>query len=388
VGGSRDVVVIGAGPAGASAAHAAATAGRSVLLVERASLPRYKTCGGGIIGTSQQALPAGFDPPVRERVRAVTFSLDGRCARTRRSPEVLFGLVSRREFDQRLVEAAVRAGAEVWENTAVTDIEQQERAGGPVTVVLAGGRAVRARCVVGADGSAGRTATQVGVRTSQVDLGLEREIPVPAELAEHWAGRALVDWGPLPGSYGWVFPKGSTLSVGVIAARGRGAETKRYLAAFLDRLGLARYEPSISTGHLTRCRAPDSPLSAGRLLACGDAAGLLDPCTREGISFALRSGRLAGEYAARIAGERENGAVECHTRNYAAVVGSGLGTEMATGARMHALLSARPGVVHGAMVTFPPAWRAFCHVTRGVTSPAESLRAHPLSGRALRALRC
>lgn len=60
-----DVVVVGAGPAGSSAAYAAATAGRRVLLLEKAELPRYKTCGGGIIGPSRDALPPGFVLPSR-----------------------------------------------------------------------------------------------------------------------------------------------------------------------------------------------------------------------------------------------------------------------------------------------------------------------------------
>nr|MDT0525394.1 FAD-dependent oxidoreductase [Streptomyces sp. DSM 41633] len=69
-----DVVVVGAGPAGASAAYAAAVAGRRVLVLEKAELPRYKTCGGGIIGPSRDSLPPGFELPFRDRVNAVTFS--------------------------------------------------------------------------------------------------------------------------------------------------------------------------------------------------------------------------------------------------------------------------------------------------------------------------
>ncbi|EFL04178.1 LOW QUALITY PROTEIN: hydrogenase, partial [Streptomyces sp. SPB78] len=67
-----DVVVVGAGPAGASAAYAAAVTGRRVLLLEKAELPRYKTCGGGIIGPSRDSLPPGFDLPLQDRVHAVT----------------------------------------------------------------------------------------------------------------------------------------------------------------------------------------------------------------------------------------------------------------------------------------------------------------------------
>src|SRR4051812_50044323 len=88
-----DVVVIGAGPAGASAAYAAAVAGRRVLLLEKAELPRYKTCGGGIIGPSRDSLPPGFELPLKDRVHAITFSNNGRFTRTRRSRQMLFGLI-------------------------------------------------------------------------------------------------------------------------------------------------------------------------------------------------------------------------------------------------------------------------------------------------------
>ncbi|WP_431041094.1 geranylgeranyl reductase family protein [Streptomyces sp. P1-3] len=381
-----DVVVVGGGPAGASAAYAAACAGRRVLLVEKAELPRYKTCGGGIIGPSREALPPGFELPLRDRVHAVTFSLNGKLTRTRRSKQPLFGLINRPEFDAGLVAAARDAGAEIRTGAAVSRVEQH----GPsvpdrrtVAVVLADGETVLARAVVGADGSASRIGAHVGVKLAQVDLGLEAEIPVPPTVAEDWAGRVLLDWGPMPGSYGWVFPKGDTLTVGVISARGEGAGTKRYLEDFIARLGLAGFEPTISSGHLTRCRSDDSPLSRGRVLVCGDAAGLLEPWTREGISFALRSGRLAGEWAVRIA--EANDAVDARRQalNYAFAIKAGLGVEMGVGRRLHTAFSRRPGVFHAAVTGFRPAWRAFTKITRGTTSLAEIVRTHPTARRAL-----
>ncbi|MFR9675687.1 geranylgeranyl reductase family protein [Streptomyces sp. TR06-5] len=385
-----DVVVVGAGPAGASAAYAAAVAGRRVLLLEKAELPRYKTCGGGIIGLSRDALPPGFALPLRDRVHAVTFSLNGRLTRTRRSRRMLFGLVDRPEFDHALVEAAVDAGADVRTGVSVARVEQH----GPavpdrrtVAVVLAGEEEpVLARAVVGADGSAGRIGTHVGVKTDQVDLGLEAEIPVPASVAEDWAGRVLIDWGPMPGSYGWVFPKGDTLTVGVICGRGEGAATRRYLDDFVARLGLAGFEPSISSGHLTRCRADDSPLSRGRVLVCGDAAGLLEPWTREGISFALRSGRLAGEWAVRIAEAYDAVEARRQALNYTFAVKAGLGVEMGIGHRMYQVFRRRPGLLHAALTGFRPAWNAFARITRGSTSLTEIVRTHPLARRALDAV--
>ncbi|WP_234042655.1 geranylgeranyl reductase family protein [Streptomyces marianii] len=384
-----DVVVVGAGPAGASAAYAAAVAGRRVLLLEKAELPRYKTCGGGIIGPSRDALPPGFELPLKDRVHAVTFSMNGRLARTRRSRRMLFGLINRPEFDAALVQYAEKAGAVLRTGATVSRVEQH----GPavpdrrtVAVVLADGETVLARAVVGADGSASRIGAHVGVKTDQVDLGLEAEIPVPATVAEDWAGRVLIDWGPMPGSYGWVFPKGDVLTVGVISARGEGAATKRYLEDFIARLGLAGFEPAVSSGHLTRCRSDDSPLSRGRVLVCGDAAGLLEPWTREGISFALRSGRLAGEWAVRVA--EANDAVDARRQalNYAFAVKAGLGVEMGVGRRMLAVFERRPGILHAAITGFRPAWKAFSDITRGATTLAGIVRTHGIARRALEAM--
>ncbi|WP_371793228.1 geranylgeranyl reductase family protein [Streptomyces sp. NBC_01471] len=381
-----DVVVVGAGPAGASAAYAAAVAGRRVLLLEKAELPRYKTCGGGIIGPSRDSLPPGFELPLRDRVYAVTFSMNGKMTRTRRSKQMLFGLINRPEFDQGLVEEAQKAGAEIRTGVAVSRVEQHGSAvpdRRTVAVVLADGGTVLARAVVGADGSASRIGAHVGVKMDQVDLGLEAEIPVPPTVAEDWAGRVLIDWGPIPGSYAWVFPKGDTLTVGVISARGEGAATKRYLEDFIARQGLAGFEPSVSSGHLTRCRSEDSPLSRGRVLVCGDAAGLLEPWTREGISFALRSGRLAGEWAVRVAEAHDAVDARRQALNYAFAIKAGLGVEMAVGRRMLKVFERRPGMLHAVITGFRPAWKAFAGITRGSTSLGELVRTHPLAQRAL-----
>ncbi|WP_329572117.1 geranylgeranyl reductase family protein [Kitasatospora sp. NBC_01266] len=372
-----DVVVVGAGPAGASAAHAAAVQGRRVLLLDKAEHPRYKTCGGGIIGPSRDNLPADFKIPFQDRVHAVTFALNGRFTRTRRSKRMLFGLVNRTEFDLRLVEAAQQAGAVLVTGVTVTGVEQQGGADRrTVAVTLADGRSAQARAVVGADGSASRIGRHVGVTFDQIDLGLEAEIPVPERVARAWEGRIHLDWGPLPGSYGWVFPKtdSGTLTVGVISARGDGELTKRYLADYIRRLGLSGFTPAIESGHLTRCRAEDSPLSRGRVLVAGDAAGLLEPWTREGISYALRSGRLAGEWAVQVAEAGSPQEVRRQALNYAFAVKAGLGVEMRAGKVMLEAFERRPYLFHLAVCVIRPAWQAFAQTTQGHTTFGQILR--------------
>ena len=163
-----DVAVIGAGPAGATAARVAAAAGRRVVLLERFALPRYKTCGGGLIDRSVRAVPPDLPLPVRARAAALTFTFHGRLERTRRAPGPVINLVQRDEFDAALVRAAVAAGAVVRDSTVVTRLAEE---GDLVRISTRDHGAVRARAVVGADGSAGRCAGYVGVRYDQVDLG-------------------------------------------------------------------------------------------------------------------------------------------------------------------------------------------------------------------------
>ncbi|MFI2652840.1 geranylgeranyl reductase family protein [Micromonospora fulviviridis] len=358
-----DLVVVGGGPAGLSAAHAAARAGVRTLVVERATHPRYKTCGGGLIGISLAEVAERIEVPAHDRVDRITFTRDGRRGFTRRHSAPLVAMVRREEFDDRLRAAAVAAGAEVREGVAVRAVEQDPD---EVRLRLADGDTVRARAVIGADGSSGVTARHVGVTWRQVDLGLELELPIPPAEQDRWRGRVLLDWGPVPGSYAWVFPKGDRLTVGVIAERGEGERTRAYLRDFVARLGLSGMAPEHDSGHLTRCRAEDSPLRRGRVLVAGDAAGLLEPWSREGISFALRSGRLAGEAVA-------GGDLDAYDRE----IRLRLVPEMQAGHRLLEVFARRPEVFHALLAT-PPGWRMFVRFCQGRASFERTLARRPV----------
>ncbi len=373
-----DVLVVGAGPAGSSAAIAAVRAGARVLLLERAAFPRYKTCGGGLIGVSLASFPEGFEPPVRERVDTVDFTLGGGAGRRRRDAGGVLSLVNRDELDAALVEHAVACGVEFRQQALVTTLT--ETADG--VEVGVGDERLRAGVVIGADGSASRVARLVGVRARQVDLGLEDELGV-ADPGE-WRSRVHLDWGALPGSYAWVFPKGDVLTVGVITARGEPQQTRAYLEAFKRQLGLEHLPVVRSSGHLTRCREADSPLGRGRVLVAGDAAGLLEPWTREGISFAIRSGAIAGRHAAGArgrAGDRGGGLVAAYT----AEITRGLGVEMAAGERCLAAFERRPAAIHRLVTGTRTGWRSFVRLTRGETTLGRAVR-HRVVRLALRAL--
>jgi geranylgeranyl reductase family protein len=367
-----DVAIIGGGPAGLSAAYESASRGARTLVLEKAVHPRYKTCGGGLVGFTVEAVADRITIPAGDRIERAEFTHDGRHRFTRtarRTP--LLAMVRRAEFDDALRLAAEKAGATVRQATAARAIEQTPDG---VRVRLADGSAVTAAVAIGADGSSGISARHVGVEYGQVDLGLEVELPVGGALRERWAGRLLLDWGPLPGSYAWVFPKGDLLTVGVIAARGDGERTKAYLRAFVRRLGLDSITPVHDSGHLTRCRTERSALRKENVIVAGDAAGLLEPWTREGISFAVRSGALAGSAAA-----------DGDLPRYPREVEARLVPAMRAGRRLLDTFSRRPGLFH-AMLRTPPGWRMFERFCLGETSFEHTVERRPVQA-ALRLLR-
>ncbi|MEU9576121.1 geranylgeranyl reductase family protein [Streptomyces chilikensis] len=361
------MIVVGAGPAGATAARVAAEQGCATLLLERAAIPRYKTCGGGLIGASLAALPADLRLKVHDTARRFTFSLNGHRERTLTSASPTIAMVHRSELDAALTEAAAAAGAQVRDGTALTGLEQR---GGTVTVRTNRGDTLRARAVVGADGSASRVARYVGVRCAQVDLALEAEVPVDERTAGLWRGRLLMEWGPLPGSFGWIFPKGDVCTAGVVAARGNPTALRAYKDAFLTRHGLADARPLHDTGHLTRCRRPDSPLTRGHVLVAGDAAALLDHWSREGISYALRSGDLAGRACARLVSAAGEAEARAATDDYVREVDGLLGPEMSASSTLMRLFTRNPGLLHTALTRLPPAWRRLDAYVAGRTSVA------------------
>lgn len=369
-----DVAVIGAGPAGLAAASAAAAAGARTVVLERARHPRYKTCGGGLIGASLAAVRGQIVLPARDQIRSATFTLHGGHEFTRDHGEPLLAMVLREEFDDALLRRALECGAVARQRAPVRALEQ---AGEHASARLADGSAVTAKVIIGADGSSGVSARHVGVEFAQVDLGLELEIDVPAPVRRQWAGRVLLDWGKIPASYGWVFPKGDRLTVGVIAARGNGDATRQYLREFVARLGLGSFEVARDSGHLTRCRTDQSGLRKGRVLVAGDAAGLLDPWTREGISFALRSGALAGEFAAKAAMADRREDAGSSLDEYVAAVGRTLVPDMRAGRMLLSAWTRHAGAFHAALAT-TKGWRVMVKMCRSELPFAELVGRRPV----------
>lgn len=365
-----EVIVIGAGPAGSTAARTLAERNVDVILVDREEFPRYKTCGGGITGVTQSCIPPGM--PIREEIYRASFTLRGNGEQTREAATPILSMVARDEFDDWLLKKAIEQGATFLPGTMVRSAHAADR---HVSLETGNDKRLTAHYLVDASGTSSRIARQIGVVLQTVDLGLELEIAAdPSE--SRWNSQIHLDWGPIPGSYGWLFPKDTSYTVGVIGAKEHGSELKAYLEDFVRQLGLESAEVLKDTGHLTRCRSPQSPLGARQILLAGDAAGFLEPWTREGISFATRSGRIAGEVIATAMGGRSSR--DTLAQNYRCRLEESILPEMKAGFAALRAFQSHPEVLHWLMKHIPLAWKYFTRIATGDTTLAHDMRHAPV----------
>jgi geranylgeranyl reductase family protein len=282
-----DAIVVGAGPAGSATAIRLAREGAHVLLADRARFPRDKPCGGGLTGRAVRELPVDVTPVVEDVVHAFEVRFGYRKRFERRSEEPLVLMTQRRRLDAFLVEQAAGAGADFRDGVTVEGLTV-----GPDGASLqVGGAAVHGRVLIAADGVNGRIARDAGLGGGILyGIALEGNGPLP----DGQAGRATIEVGIVPGGYGWVFPKADHANYGV---GGWAAEGPR-LRAHLHRLCA---EHGVDDTKLTGLQGRRLPIrittsaARGPVLLVGDAAGLVDPLSGDGIYEALVSARLAAE---------------------------------------------------------------------------------------------
>lgn len=296
-----DVIVVGAGPGGSTAARFCAQAGLNVLLIEKERLPRYKACGGCLSLKTARLLGFDLSPVLENTIHGVHFTY---CLKDRfsiRSEEPIAFLVMRDRFDHFLAKKALERGVALFEGERVVRAEEKDHW---VEVKLERGERLRCEYLIGADGARSIVAKSSSLLPPESDgngIGVESEIPFestidfPKEDLRH----IHLDFGGIPNGYGWVFPKREGLSIGVGGMFGQWGKVnpRQYLDAFIQELNYIK-EGGVEKvlGHSLPCfYNEEQKVSRGRILLVGDAGHLMDPLMGEGIYYAIRSGMLAAE---------------------------------------------------------------------------------------------
>jgi len=296
-----DAIVVGAGPAGSTAARHLARSGAKVLLLDRAAFPRDKPCGGGLTFRADAENDLDFSPVTEREIYGVRISAAMGRRFDRTNTNLLARMTQRSRLDQFLVEHAADAGADFRDRSPVRSIEVD----GATARVRVNGDVYEAPVLIGTDGVNGTTAKALGLQPlGEHAVALEANYPADAALMERWERYIALDLGGIPGGYAWVFPKGDHLNVGVGGWQSVGPTLRARLSRFCTYYGFDESRLFDHRGYRLPLRRDGEPIVCGPAMLAGDAAALVDPLSGEGIWAAFVSGRMAAQEAQRyLAGD-------------------------------------------------------------------------------------
>jgi geranylgeranyl reductase family protein len=352
-----DILIVGAGPGGSTLAYQLAQKGLDVVLIDKAEFPRVKTCAGGVNFRTIRLLPFDISPVAEETIRYITFSKNFRDTYTKRAYEPIMVTVQRRNFDSFLVDQARKAGTRFHDQTRFLSLTPNNDR---VQIETNSG-SCRARFLVGADGALSEVAKRLGLmRDVGHILTVHSEVPISA-FPRVDPETVHIDWGSLKRTYAYLFPKKSSLAIGAGGLGLVASEIKNYQRSFLQVKWQKDEAPPFGTaGFLLPLRKKRSPIQEGRCLLLGDAAGLADPFTGEGIYYAIRSAQIA---AWALEKAMEDGGDSLHA--YQETIDREVMPELESSKFLRELFNLRPSFFHRQVSTRERWWNAMVKILRG-----------------------
>ena len=366
-----DCIIVGAGPAGGSAAYHLAKKGRSVLILEKESLPRYKPCGGGVSPQIAQWFDFDFSPVISLKVSSLRFTwkmgdpVDADLENT----EPIW-LVRRDHFDHFLVQKSQEQGAELKDNTEVKGIEWK---GDRWQVNTADGF-VEGRYLVAADGAKGMMANWLGFKDRKRRLAGALEAEASAQITGPQA--VHFEFGMVKNGYIWNFPKADGYSIGIGTFRGgdQKQDFRAILAEYATLFGIDM-KTTKQYGHPLCLWDGNQKLHTQNALLVGESACVVDPMTAEGIRPSIFTGVKAAEAI--------DGAIAGNTNaleEYTNIINTEWGEDMAWAQRLAGVFYRVPGVAYKVGIKRPSASDKMAKVLCG------ELRYADVANRALKRL--
>jgi geranylgeranyl reductase family protein len=287
------VIIIGSGVAGSFAAYELACAGIDVLVLEKEKLPRYKTCGGGIVHRAKEMLDISIDDIAESKFYSAQIidHENNLSFNVKRDSPIIY-MTMRSDLDFLMLNCAVKVGAGYQDSTKVVDLKFDKNN----VVVKTEKISYAAEFVIAADGATGRVANSLGLKNYKYKVpAIENEIWVSEETFNKLRKTARFDFGIIPSGYSWVFPKKNHLSVGIAIMRKAKKSLNNLLDNYITVVGIDKKEiiKSEKHGFFIPLHPNISNAVKDRVLFVGDTIGLADPITAEGISYAIGSGQLA-----------------------------------------------------------------------------------------------
>ena len=365
-----DAIVVGGGPAGSMTAYFLARSGVRVAVIDSSVFPRPKACGGGLQVRAIAEIPFDLASVSRGKLSRMTLSAGLRDIATNAYTDTLVQSVLRSEFDEYLIRKAAEAGACIYEGTPVRDLDVSldggDDAGDDKRVVIRTDRGeFSADCLVGADGANSIVRKRLNERGDYFwQAAVYCEIPGDYIRESSLQRDCMqIDWGTLPSGYAWVFPKDGYVNVGAGGPFSIARHLKEYVARFLKAKSLLRSSLPKSVrfiGHQLPTLTARTKLASKRVVLVGDAAGLVEPFTGDGISFACQSARTAAECILRALNSRALDLTEYHAR-----IMSRIGPELMWSRKLLSLSVSFPKLIPRLFKESDQVWQTFCKTLRG-----------------------
>jgi geranylgeranyl reductase family protein len=318
-----DVAIVGAGPSGSTAAKFLAEKGMRILLLEKTVFPRDKPCGGGlqmrVLHRFKYLEENNLIDSYSSSIQIHSASMKNHIDFQNNKP--LQAMVLRKTFDEGLANLGARSGAILQCGKTVQNLTNDKE---KIRIFLSDGTTVESRLVIGADGIWSTVAKKIGMKQECRHIGVcvYNEYPMSHKTLNHLYGdqrKVHIHLQPhgLAG-YGWVFPKEEHVNIGVVEFRQAIDQTiekknlQKSYAQYLHTLKKQKLIPKnlttriIHGGAFPTCTA--KRLTADRVLLCGDAGGLVNPATGEGIYYAMCSGEIAAKIAIKALENNETDA--------------------------------------------------------------------------------
>lgn len=365
-----DCIIVGAGPAGGTAAYHLAKRGRSVLVLEKEALPRYKPCGGGVSPAIAQWFDFDFSPAISAQVNTIrcTWNMGDPVEAKLKTPQPIW-MVRRDIFDHFLIQQAQKQGAELRDNTEVKGIEFRSDHWQVNTAM----GTVAGRYLIAADGAKGSMAKWLGFKERKRRLAGALEAEAPANVENGHI--AHFEFGMVKNGYIWSFPKADGYSIGIGTFRGgEGQDFKSILGEYAGLFGVD-VKTTKQYGHPLCLWDGNQKLHTQNAILAGEAACVVDPFTAEGIRPSIFSGLKAATAIDQAIGGNLN-ALEKYTQ----VISEEWGAEMAWAQRLAGVFYRIPAVGYKVGVKRPSAPQVMGQILCGEMSYGD------VAGRALKRL--
>lgn len=289
-----DVIIVGAGPSGCAAAYDLAVAGKSVLLLDRHHFPRVKPCAGALTIKTIKALRYRVDPVVRTVATSIRATRDLTDATKLRSRHPIAIMTVRAEFDDFCLRKTIAAGAEFRVIDDVLALEEHDSH----VLLRTRDAELRANFLIGADGVNSKVRLLLGDQS-----WFRRALAIEAHAPLHPEAQPMeLDFGVVDRGYAWSFHKGDHLNVGLYTEATGVKLTRPMLADYLRRK-FGREDYSHFVGHYLGIGGLHYRPTHQRIFLVGDAAGMTDPLSGEGICNAVKSGQAAAQSILQAATE-------------------------------------------------------------------------------------